>query len=104
MALTTYQAAQRIRTYLAERYGLAGFPDLDIPAEPEINWPNVWTRERSRESGWSWAGDAVNVVWESSDAYDWPFKVGDAIYAGKLDLPGIHVEAATGYALSIYKD
>lgn len=90
--MTTYQAAQRVRNYLIERYGLAD--------EPECNLPVVWTKQRSNESGWSWAQGCVNVVWEGG--YDWPYKISDAQYAGKLDLGGIFTEPATGYALSFY--
>jgi hypothetical protein len=93
--MTTYAAAQRVRKYLIERYALAG--------EPECNLPRVLTGAESKVNGFLMGSDAPHVVWESSEGYDWPHKVSDAQYAGKISLPGIFVEAATGYALSFYR-
>jgi hypothetical protein len=92
--MTTYQAAQRIRKYIIERYALEG--------EPECNLPVVWTKQRSNESGFEWARDCVNVVWEGG--FEWPYGISDAKYLGKIELPGIFIEPATGYALSIYQE
>lgn len=94
MALNSYQAAQRVRAYLIERYGLED--------EPEINLPTVWTKQRSDESGWEYFRGCVNLVWEGGN--EWPYEISDAQYAGKLDLPGVFTEPATSYALSFYPD
>lgn len=89
------QAATAIRNFLIERYALEG--------EPEVNLPSIWNEQRSNESGWDWAqGKAYNVVWEGG--YEWPYSITDAVYVGRLKLPGIFLEPATGYALSIYLD
>lgn len=96
------QVATAIRDYLIERYALGGFPELGIEPEPEINLPSIWNVERSDESGWDWARGCYNVIWEGG--YEWPYALTDAVYLGKLELPGIFLEPATGYAISIYLD
>jgi hypothetical protein len=94
--MNTYRAAQKVRTYLIERYALEG--------EPAINLPRVLTADESADNGFLMGSRTPHVVWESSEGYDWPSRVCDAIYAGKLSLPGVFAEPATGYALSFYKD
>lgn len=86
--MTGYAAAQKVKQYLIEKRG----------ADPEGILLLGKTGERNVQThGFYAEGAEAQVVYEGD--YEWVFA--DAIR--EIEMPGIWVEPATGFALTFYK-
>jgi len=84
-----YQAAQRVRRYVAKKYA-AYEPDQHLVA---------WSAKRSREG--FWGENSPMVVWEGGP-YDWAINVSfDEGILSELRADGFYLECMTGFALII---
>lgn len=84
--ITPYNAARKVAAYLTKTYGEGAL---------------VWGRDDVTYYGWGNAD--AQVCWEGGP-YDWPTLVSEAIFAGKLDLPGVFIEPRNSFILSFYRD